>query len=136
MPGTDKKFGTRDDKNVTLASAAYNRIAHTVTLITKQAFNKSQLKQLRVKTSFLTDTIRRAIDGNHDGEPGGDFVATLSKNKVTRLATPQARPAARNASAAVDRVLQEASVLFNSTRRSTGTGISSFEDFSGNDFDE
>ena len=45
-----------------------------MTLLPKQAFNKTQLQQLRVRSAFLSDTYGRAIDGNHDGQPGGDFV--------------------------------------------------------------
>jgi len=94
MPGKDKRFG----------SATYNASTHTVTLITKQAFNKNQLQQLRVKSAFLTDAFGRPLDGNHDGQPGGDYVANLSKGKVTPLAVP------RTTAAAVDAALQHMSV--------------------------
>ncbi len=94
MLGKDKKFGTKDDKGVKLASAIYNTTTHTVTLIPKQAFNKNQLQQLRVKSAFLTDTYGRPIDGNHVGQAGGDYVANLSKNKVTPLAVPRTMAAA------------------------------------------
>ena len=69
-PGRDKKFGTRDDKRVALASARYDGSTHTVTLIPKQAFNKMQLQQLTVESALL-------------GQPGGDFVATLKGKSVT-----------------------------------------------------
>jgi hypothetical protein len=69
-PGRDKKFGTRDDKRVALASARYDGSTHTVTLIPKQAFNKMQLQQLTVESALL-------------GLPGADFVATLKGKSVT-----------------------------------------------------
>ena len=69
-PGRDKKFGTRDDKRVALASARYDGSTHTVTLIPKRAFNKMQLQQLTVESALL-------------GQPGGDFVATLKGKSVT-----------------------------------------------------
>ena len=75
MAGRDKTFGTKDDKNVKLASATYNALAYTVTLIPKQAFNKTQLQQLRIKSAFLSDSFGRPIDGNHDGQPGGDSIS-------------------------------------------------------------
>ncbi len=104
MPGKDKKFGTKDDKGVKLGSAAYNATTHTVTLIPKQAFSKNQLQQLRVKSAFLTDAFGRPIDGNHDGQPGGDYVANLSKGKVTPLAV------SGTTAAAVDAAMEQMSV--------------------------
>jgi hypothetical protein len=83
MAGRDKKFGTRDDKNVKLASTTYNASAYTVTLIPKQALNKTQLQQLRIRPVSLTDSFGRPIDGNHDGQPGGNAVALLKRRGVT-----------------------------------------------------
>jgi hypothetical protein len=73
----------------------------------KQAFNKTQLQQLRVKSAFLTDTYGRPIDGNHDGQLGGDFVATLKGKSVTIAATSAAGAASASQLAleADDRVL-------------------------------
>jgi hypothetical protein len=68
------------------------------------------LKQLRVKSAFLTDSFGRPIDGNHDGQPGGDFSANLSKNKVTILAVPQAQAVSSRTAAAVDAVLRDMGV--------------------------
>jgi hypothetical protein len=73
--GKDKIFGTKDDMSVKLASANYNASAHQVTLVPKQAFNRTQLQRLRVRAALLSDSLGRSIDGNHDGQPGGDFVA-------------------------------------------------------------
>ena len=70
MAGRDKKFGTRDDKRVALASATYDGTAHNVTLIPKQAFNEIQLQQLTVNSALL-------------GQTGCDFVATLKGKSVT-----------------------------------------------------
>src|SRR5689334_1444259 len=58
----------------------------SLTLIPKQPFNKTQLQQLRLKVACLTDPWGRVIDGNHDGQPGGDFVASL-KGKTVALAS-------------------------------------------------
>src|SRR5262249_53726449 len=91
MAGRDKRFGTRDDKRVALASARYDAVAHTATLIPKTAFNTTQLQQLRVKSALLTDSLGRPIDGNHDGQPGGDFVATLKGKSITIASTMSLR---------------------------------------------
>ena len=53
--------------------------------------------------------LRPSLDGNHDGQPGGDFVANLSKNKVTILIATSAKAVPRTAAAAVDHLLQESS---------------------------
>jgi len=52
-----------------------------------------------------------ATRGNHDGQPGGDYVANLSKGKVTPLAVP------RTTAAAVDAALQHMSVSASSIPR-------------------
>ena len=66
-------------------------------------------EQGRISHTTGRDTFGRAIDGDHDGQPGGDFTANLSKGKVTMLLATQAKAAPRTTGAAVDMVLQEAS---------------------------
>jgi hypothetical protein len=126
MTGRDKKFGTRDDKRVALASARYDGSAHTVTLIPKQAFNEMQLQQLTVKSALLRDSLGRLIDGNDDGQPGGDFVATLKGKSVTiaAKAAATAAPAARLTVEAIDRVLAGDAELFTRPSRPTSPATS------------
>ena len=104
LSGKVKKAHTTYSKPVPLSSAIYNASAHTVTLIPKSKLNLAQPMQLRITASLLTDSLGRPIDGNHDGQPSGDYVATLSKNKVPPLAVP------RTTAAAVDAALQQMSV--------------------------
>ncbi len=39
----------------------------------------------------MTDTLGREIDGNNDGQPGGDYIATVSGSRVTTGGLPLAR---------------------------------------------
>ena len=100
--GKDKKFGTKDDKSVKLSSAQYNAAARTVTLIPKSSLNKTQLMEIVLSGGQLTDTLGREIDGNHDGQPGGNSTATI-KGKTVSIAT--AKALARLSASAVDHVL-------------------------------
>jgi hypothetical protein len=81
--GKDKTFGTKDDKPVPLASATYNPAANTVTLIPRKPLVLSPPLQLHLIAQTLTDMLGRPLDRNHDGQPGGDFTATLGKQGIT-----------------------------------------------------
>jgi hypothetical protein len=77
--GKDRKLGTKDDKTLRLVSASYNARSHVVTLKPRGALPKGQLLQLQAFASSLRDSLGRPIDGNRDGQPGGDLVATVGK---------------------------------------------------------
>jgi hypothetical protein len=79
--GKDKRFGTRDDKPITLVSAMYDAASHRVTL-TPRGQVMNQALRLSITASGVLDTQERPIDGNGDGQPGGDFAATLGKGSV------------------------------------------------------
>jgi hypothetical protein len=55
----------------------------------------------------LTDILGREIDGNEDGQPGGDYIATISGTRVTTGGLPLARTRRQTASIAdvVDHLL-------------------------------
>jgi hypothetical protein len=74
--GKDKKLGTPDDKPARLVSAVYNATAHTVTL-TRGGKLPKQALQLTITASGLLDSQGRPIDGNKDGQPGGNFQTTF-----------------------------------------------------------
>jgi hypothetical protein len=84
--------GRRPSKPVKLAQALYNSATHTVTLVLKQKVALSPPLQLRIIASGLLDAFGRQLDGNHDGQPGGDFLATLSKTGVS-IKTVNSSPA-------------------------------------------
>ena len=102
LSGKVKKGHTTYSKNVPLKSAIYNASAHTISLVPKGKLNKAQPEQLRITASLLTDSLGRPIDGNHDGQPGGDFVANLSKKSVTILSAIQARAMPRRLTTTVN----------------------------------
>jgi hypothetical protein len=89
-----------------LARTSYNPAANTVTLTPVRKLSLKPPVQLRIIASVLTDALGRPIDGTHNGQSGGDFVATLSK--------AGARAALEPATATRD---QAGGRLFASTRR-------------------
>ena len=55
----------------------------------------------------MTDSFGRPIDGNHDGQPGGDFAANLKGKKVTVLGAPQAQAVTNVSAMALDVLMQD-----------------------------
>ena len=84
--GTVKKGRTTYNKNVPLSSAIYSAAANTLTLIPKTKLNLAKPQQLRITASLLADSFGRPMDGDGDGQPGGDFTANLKGKAVTILA--------------------------------------------------
>jgi hypothetical protein len=70
-------------RSLALARATYDPTAHTVTLTPARKLVLKPPVQLRITASSLPDTLGRPLDGNHDGQPGGDSTATLSAAGVT-----------------------------------------------------
>jgi ELWxxDGT repeat protein len=73
------KLATAFIKPVPLSSASYSPSANTVTLIPRGKLNLAQPEQLRVTASLLKDASGRPLDGDHDGQPGGDFVGIVKR---------------------------------------------------------
>jgi hypothetical protein len=50
----------------------------------------SQTDRLQITAADLRDALGRALDGNDDGQPGGDFVATFRRAglKISGVASP------------------------------------------------
>ncbi|MEI7922341.1 MAG: FG-GAP-like repeat-containing protein [Planctomycetota bacterium] len=76
--GADGRFGTRDDKNVPLASAIYNAGANTVTLgLVQKNIPLRQLYRLAITgtpTSGLQNTGGTFLGGQGIGAPGTNYV--------------------------------------------------------------
>jgi hypothetical protein len=70
-------------KGLALARVAYNPTAHTATLTPAKKLVLKPPVQLRLSAASLPDSLGRPLDGNHDGQPGGDYIATLSNAGVT-----------------------------------------------------
>ncbi|WP_435021785.1 Calx-beta domain-containing protein [Tundrisphaera sp. TA3] len=82
--GRDRRFGTRDDVRLNLASASYDAATNTVTLSPNRKVSlTSGPVQLRVIGAGLLDGSGRPVDGNRDGRVGGDLLATINKKRVT-----------------------------------------------------
>ena len=84
--GKKNSFVAKNAKPINLKSAAYNEANNTVTLTPQKAFALTKKAQLQVNgqpPSGLEDSIGRLIDGDHDGQPGGNAVALLSRGGAT-----------------------------------------------------
>jgi glucose/arabinose dehydrogenase len=81
LPGRDRVFGTRDDRRYRFRSDAYSASSGTVTLVPSVRITSRQTFQVIAVASgsgaMIRDSYGRPIDGNRDGQPGGDFVATF-----------------------------------------------------------
>ncbi len=90
--GKNKKPATTKlGKPVKLASAVYTSSNNQVTLTPKGTLNLSKSDELIVNASLVTDTLGREIDGNGDGQAGGNYIATLTGSRVTAGGVPLAR---------------------------------------------
>jgi hypothetical protein len=93
--GKANKLGIRSSKAVPLASARYNPAVHSVTLTPRGSVVSPKL-QLTIVAAGLLDAEGRPIDGNRDGQPGGNFTATLGNRGGITVAVTS-RPVARGA---------------------------------------
>jgi hypothetical protein len=109
LAGKVKKSHTTFTKPVPLSTAIYDASAHTVTLLPRSKLNLAQPEQLRITGSMLTDSFGRSLDGNHDGQPGGDAVVVVSKSSVRIADRAQAVASPRLSVAAVDHLLSAGS---------------------------
>ncbi len=84
---TNKKgsFAAKNAKIVALKSASYNPLINTVVLTSKKRFNLIQPLQLVVYATGpagLKDAEGRLIDGNEDGQAGGNAIVELTSSGV------------------------------------------------------
>ena len=75
---------------LTSAVPASDPMTSMVSLLPAIKPNLSQSDRIQIIAADLTDAYGRPIDGNDDGVPGGNFVATLSRSGVTFGAVPLA----------------------------------------------
>jgi hypothetical protein len=91
MAGNHGSFTAKNAKKIKLKAASYNTTNDTVTLIPRKAFALTKKVQLQVDglpPSGLQDSQGRLIDGNHDGQPGGNAVAVLTRGGVSMAVLP------------------------------------------------
>jgi hypothetical protein len=79
--------------------------------------------QLRITAALLTDIYGRPIDGNHEGQPGGDFVANIKGKSVTIQSATQAQSVSRLTAMAVDALMLDLGLISHPllARRSSRT---------------
>jgi cyclophilin family peptidyl-prolyl cis-trans isomerase len=88
LAGPNKRgsYTAKNSPVIRLKSAAYDPTTSTVTLIPNKPFalsTKVQFTVLGSGAASLLDPYGRMIDGDHDGTPGGDGVAYLTRRTVT-----------------------------------------------------
>ncbi len=83
-----KKLGTRYSKPVPFKNISYT--PSTVTL-TPRGKVPTQEMQLTINASLVLDAEGRQLDGNDDGQPGGNYVAMLNSHGLASAALPLVR---------------------------------------------
>jgi plastocyanin len=84
--GKKGSFTAKNARVIRLISAALNSVGNEVTLTPSKPFKVKKPVQLRINgqaPAGLQDSLGQFIDGNHDGQPGGDAVAVLSRQGVS-----------------------------------------------------
>jgi probable HAF family extracellular repeat protein len=76
-PGKGGSYTAKNAKIIRLKSAMYDPATKTVTLVPKKPFKITKPVQLLI--AGLHDSQGRLIDGDHDGQPGGNATAILTK---------------------------------------------------------
>ncbi len=86
LPGRDRVFGTRDDRRVRFRTAAYAVGANTVRLVPSVRLTTRQAFEVVAVGSGSKGSVRdiygRPIDGNRDGQPGGDSVTRFAPGQT------------------------------------------------------
>ena len=110
-PGKKGSYTAKNAAVIKLKSARYTASSNEVVLIPKIAFALTKPVQVLVYgtgPNALEDSEGRVIDGDHNGTPGGNAIAIITKGGVTYDAAALARSAAltpARATAVVDALL-------------------------------
>jgi len=86
-----KPATTRLGAPVAPASAVYSASNNSVALTPRGKLAATKPEELIVNGALISDALGRAIDGNDDGQPGGNYIATVSGTRVTPGGLPLAR---------------------------------------------
>ena len=68
-------------KPVALFQATYDPANNTVRLVTRKPLVLNPPLKLTINAAGLHDSLGRPLDGDHDGQPGGNSTATLTKRE-------------------------------------------------------
>jgi hypothetical protein len=91
MTGRNDSFIAKNATVVKLKSAAYDAALDEVILTLKRPFRLSNCVQIVIdgrQPGGLQDSFGRVINGNRDGQPGGDAVAVVCRTPVAMEAMP------------------------------------------------
>jgi hypothetical protein len=83
--GRNGVVGSSKGRTLALRSATYNSSTHTVTLIPRKSLASGLAFKVVVDGTSahgVSDTTGRLIDGNSDGQPGGDYVVVFARGKA------------------------------------------------------
>ncbi len=86
VAGKHKSFTAKNAKKLSFSSAVYSAANSTVALTPSKKNLPKKLMELVVNgepVSGLEDTSGRLIDGNNDGQPGGNATAVIRGKSVT-----------------------------------------------------
>ncbi len=124
-PGKGGSYTAKNAGVIRLRSAVYNGNTDTVILTPSKAFALSKPVQLLIYgagPTALQDSDGRLIDGNHDGQAGGNAVAILTRGgaKVDVVPLAQASPETINPEFAMVDALLERNALAGMTRTIRG----------------
>jgi hypothetical protein len=75
-------------KAVPVSQATYSPANNTVRLVTRSPLALSPPLKLTIGAARLFDDLGRPLDGDHDGQLGGSFLATLSKGRIAVASIP------------------------------------------------
>jgi hypothetical protein len=81
LPGRDRKLGTRDDQIIRPRSASYDAATGIITLTPRRLVLKSGA-ELRIVSAGLKDSHGQSLDGDGNGQPGGDYLTRLTRRLV------------------------------------------------------
>ena len=118
VAGKHGSFTAKNAKVLKLKSAVYNGTTHTVSLTPKKGFVLKKPVELIVNgesPSGLEDSSGRLIDGNADGQAGGNAVAVLTR-RGARISALTAR------TAAVDVILERGELVVVTKARGDDRG--------------
>ncbi len=84
-PGADRRFGTRDDVRRAFTSATLDATGRIVRLVPSGRLVMNAAGQLRI--NGVLDFLKRALDGDRNGQVGGEAVANISATGSVKIAS-------------------------------------------------
>ena len=73
-------------KTVPIKSVVYDSVDDLAEIFPAGKLAPGKINQLTITASGILDSLGRPLDGNNDGQPGGNLVADVGKALVTILA--------------------------------------------------